>query len=153
MGGKNYEVYVQKGTPLWKVVTNVLFSHVGLFLLVIGYCVGGKWRLSQTCSNCRSIKYIEYAKLLIIETYWQVPELLKVTVSPRWLCATFWDSNVPTGKFMIFFFFLYFLSIFTYFVCILMFFLPILLRKIFISKIVTGLLVAIVSQGQQMPIW
>lgn len=41
MAGKAYEVYVQKGTPLWKVVTNVLFSHVGLFVLVIGYCVGG----------------------------------------------------------------------------------------------------------------
>ena len=39
--GKQYDVYVQKGTPLWKVVTNVLFSHVGLFVLVIGYCVAG----------------------------------------------------------------------------------------------------------------
>jgi len=41
MGGKAYEVYVQKGTPMWKVVTGVLFSHVGLFVLVIGYAVGG----------------------------------------------------------------------------------------------------------------
>lgn len=41
MGGKAYEVYVQKGTPMWKVVTGILFSHVGLFVLVIGYCVGG----------------------------------------------------------------------------------------------------------------
>jgi len=41
MPGKSYEVYVQKGTPLWKVVTNILFSHVGLFVLVIGYCVAG----------------------------------------------------------------------------------------------------------------
>jgi len=41
--GKQYEVYVQKGTPLWKVVTGVLFSHVGLFVLVIGYCVVGAW--------------------------------------------------------------------------------------------------------------
>ena len=75
MPGKSYEVYVQKGTPLWKVkvkcvnyhqllqknvslysfsvtlksihiclfkvVTNILFSHVGLFILVIGYCAGG----------------------------------------------------------------------------------------------------------------
>jgi len=41
MPGKSYEVYVQKGTPLWKVVTNILFSHVGLFILVIGYCAVG----------------------------------------------------------------------------------------------------------------
>ena len=39
--GKQYEIYVQKGTPLWKVVTNVLFSHVGLLVLVIGYCILG----------------------------------------------------------------------------------------------------------------
>ena len=39
--GKQYDIYVQKGTPLWKVVTGVLFSHVGLFVLVIAYCVIG----------------------------------------------------------------------------------------------------------------
>ena len=42
MGGELYEVYVQKGTPWWKVITTVLFSHVGLVILVIGYAVGGK---------------------------------------------------------------------------------------------------------------
>ena len=41
--GKQYDVYVQKGTPLWKVVTGVLFSHVGLFVLVIAYCIVGKY--------------------------------------------------------------------------------------------------------------
>jgi len=41
MGGEQYEVYVQKGTPWWKVITTVLFSHVGLVILVIGYAVGG----------------------------------------------------------------------------------------------------------------
>ena len=39
--GKQYELYVQKGQPVWKVITNILFSHVGMFILVIGYCVGG----------------------------------------------------------------------------------------------------------------
>jgi len=39
--GKQYELYVQKGQPFWKVLTNILFSHVGLFVLVIGYCIGG----------------------------------------------------------------------------------------------------------------
>jgi len=41
MGGTSYEAYVQKGTPWWKVITTVLFSHVGLFVLVIAYAVGG----------------------------------------------------------------------------------------------------------------
>lgn len=40
--GKQYELYVQKGQPIWKVITNILFSHVGMFILVIGYCVGGQ---------------------------------------------------------------------------------------------------------------
>jgi len=41
--GKQYELYVQKGQPIWKVITNILFSHVGMFILVIGYCVGGAY--------------------------------------------------------------------------------------------------------------
>jgi len=41
--GKQYELYVQKGQPVWKVITNILFSHVGMFILVIGYCVGGAY--------------------------------------------------------------------------------------------------------------
>ena len=40
--GKQYELYVQKGQPVWKIFTNILFSHVGMFILVIGYCVGGQ---------------------------------------------------------------------------------------------------------------
>ena len=40
--GKQYELYVQKGQPFWKVLTNILFSHVGLLVLVIGYCVAGE---------------------------------------------------------------------------------------------------------------
>jgi len=39
--GKQYELYVQKGQPFWKVITNILFSHVGLLVLVLGYCVAG----------------------------------------------------------------------------------------------------------------
>jgi len=39
--GKQYELYVQKGQPFWKVLTNILFSHVGLLVLVLGYCFGG----------------------------------------------------------------------------------------------------------------
>ncbi|XP_023330975.1 TWiK family of potassium channels protein 7 [Eurytemora carolleeae] len=41
MGGQSYERYVKKGTPCWKVIVNILFSHVGLVLLVIGYAAGG----------------------------------------------------------------------------------------------------------------
>jgi len=41
--GKQYELYVQKGQPVWKIFTNILFSHVGMFILVIGYCVGGAY--------------------------------------------------------------------------------------------------------------
>jgi len=41
MGGKSYEAYVKKGTPWWKVIANILFSNLGLLLLVIGYAVGG----------------------------------------------------------------------------------------------------------------
>lgn len=48
--GKQYELYVQKGQPFWKVLTNILFSHVGLFVLVIGYCIGGDPKLSMLTS-------------------------------------------------------------------------------------------------------
>ena len=37
MAGKKYEVYVQKGRPVWKIITGILFSHMGLFVLAIGY--------------------------------------------------------------------------------------------------------------------
>ena len=29
MAGKKYEVYVQKGRPWWKLITGILFSHLG----------------------------------------------------------------------------------------------------------------------------
>ena len=45
--GKQYELYVQKGQPFWKVITNILFSHVGLLVLVLGYCVAGIFQTMQ----------------------------------------------------------------------------------------------------------
>jgi len=39
--GKQYEVYVQKGQPFYKILTNILFSHVGLLFLVLAYAFGG----------------------------------------------------------------------------------------------------------------
>ena len=41
MAGKKYEVYVQKGRPWWKILTSILFSHLGLFVLCILYGVIG----------------------------------------------------------------------------------------------------------------
>jgi len=43
MPGKKYEVYVQKGRPWWKIVTGVLFSNLGLFVICILYAVAGAW--------------------------------------------------------------------------------------------------------------
>ena len=42
MAGRKYEVYVQKGRPWYKIVSGILFSHVGLFVLCIIYAVGGQ---------------------------------------------------------------------------------------------------------------
>ena len=39
--GKSYELYVQKGQPFYKVITNILFSHVGLLVLVLAYAFAG----------------------------------------------------------------------------------------------------------------
>jgi len=41
--GKSYELYVQKGQPFYKVITNILFSHVGLLVLVLAYAFAGAW--------------------------------------------------------------------------------------------------------------
>ena len=43
MAGKKYEVYVQKGRPIWKIITGILFSHMGLFVLAIGYGAAGAY--------------------------------------------------------------------------------------------------------------
>ena len=43
MAGKKYEVYVQKGRPVWKIITGILFSHMGLFVLAIGYGAAGAY--------------------------------------------------------------------------------------------------------------
>ena len=43
MAGKKYEVYVQKGRPVWKIITGILFSHMGLFVLAIGYGAVGAY--------------------------------------------------------------------------------------------------------------
>lgn len=43
MPGKKYEVYVQKGRPWWKIITGILFSHLGLFFLCISFGALGAW--------------------------------------------------------------------------------------------------------------
>ena len=43
MAGKKYEVYVQKGKPVWKILTGILFSNAGLFVLAIGYGAFGAY--------------------------------------------------------------------------------------------------------------
>ena len=47
MAGKKYEDYVQKGrpvwAPVWKIITGILFSHMGLFVLAIGYGAAGAY--------------------------------------------------------------------------------------------------------------
>ena len=37
MAGKKYEVYVQKGRPWWKLITGILFSHLGELSIVNAY--------------------------------------------------------------------------------------------------------------------
>ena len=64
--GKQYELYVQKGQPFWKVLTNILFSHVGLFVLVIGYCIGGDpkhWMLISICSSQSFLGAVVFQKI------------------------------------------------------------------------------------------
>ena len=39
---KQYEVYVHKGKPIWKIITGILFSHLGLIVLCIGYGAMGE---------------------------------------------------------------------------------------------------------------
>ena len=42
VAGKQYEVYVHKGKPIWKIITGILFSHAGLFCVCMGYGLLGK---------------------------------------------------------------------------------------------------------------
>ena len=42
VAGKQYEVFVHKGRPVWKIITGILFSHMGLFVLCIGYGAAGR---------------------------------------------------------------------------------------------------------------
>ena len=78
--GKQYEVYVQKGQPFYKILTNILFSHVGLLFLVLAYAFGGKkiiannWKekyhfrcgcLSKAWGGKRTWKYVSQG-----ESYW-----------------------------------------------------------------------------------
>ena len=63
--GKQYELYVQKGQPFWKVITNILFSHVGLLVLVLGYCVAGIFQtmLNQVYSAFLCVGAIIFQKI------------------------------------------------------------------------------------------
>lgn len=45
--GKKYEVYVQKGRPWYNILSGILFSHLGLFILCILYAVLGTSHQSQ----------------------------------------------------------------------------------------------------------
>jgi hypothetical protein len=42
MPAKQYEVFVQKGRPWYKIVSSLVFSHTGLFVVCMVYAVGGK---------------------------------------------------------------------------------------------------------------
>jgi hypothetical protein len=43
MAGRKYEDFVQKGRPIWKIITGILFSHLGLFVLCLSYGALGKF--------------------------------------------------------------------------------------------------------------
>jgi hypothetical protein len=43
MPGKKYELFVQKGRPISKIITGILFSHLGLFTLCLSYGALGKF--------------------------------------------------------------------------------------------------------------
>jgi len=88
MGGKNYEVYVQKGTPLWKVVTNVLFSHVGLFVLVIVYCVGG----AKVFMDIEEERELEAEQAKIQKT-------MDVDAAVAFLKQSFWQYGTNEAKY------------------------------------------------------
>ena len=56
VAGKQYEVFVHKGRPVWKIITGILFSHMGLFVLCIGYGAAG--RVNFRTSQCVFYAYI-----------------------------------------------------------------------------------------------
>ena len=52
VAGKQYEVYVHKGKPIWKIITGILFSHAGLFCVCMGYGLLGIFSfLATQCEN------------------------------------------------------------------------------------------------------
>ena len=59
MAGKKYEVYVHKGRPIYKIITGILFSHAGLFVLAIGYGALGAWVFIQLELGAEEIRYEE----------------------------------------------------------------------------------------------
>ena len=62
MPGKRYEVYVQEGKPWYKIVSGILFSHVGLFLLCILYASLGKAPSIFILGSVRKLIEIIYAQ-------------------------------------------------------------------------------------------
>ena len=59
MAGTKYEVYVHKGRPIWKIVTGILFSHMGLFVLCIGYGALGAYIFILLERGAEDLRYEE----------------------------------------------------------------------------------------------
>jgi len=59
MAGTKYEVYVHKGRPIWKIVTGILFSHMGLFVLCIGYGALGAYIFILLERGAEDLRYDE----------------------------------------------------------------------------------------------
>jgi len=86
--GKQYELYVQKGQPFWKVITNILFSHVGLLVLVIGYAVAGAWAFMWLEEDVEQENYDA-----------KVAATKGVDDAVRYLKSTFWHYGTNEDKY------------------------------------------------------
>ena len=59
MAGTKYEVYVHKGRPIYKIITGILFSHLGLFVLCIGYGALGAYIFILLERGAEDLRYEE----------------------------------------------------------------------------------------------
>ena len=70
MAGKKYEVYVQKGRPWWKILTGLIFSHLGLFFICILYAVVGKVHFGNCHGTIKNVLPLDkkglIAKILFV---------------------------------------------------------------------------------------
>ena len=65
VAGKQYEVYVHKGKPIWKIITGILFSHAGLFCVCMGYGLLGIF----SCEHLATIVF--YVKSILVNQDFQ----------------------------------------------------------------------------------